>query len=183
MIGKKTVLVAHSLSNSGVQNSNRTRVPQYMKKHLLILSATVFAVIGLSIAAAAQGPCKNDPGSVRSVTKTQSGNLETVTFEVYDGKPDVLIENVKPPFEDYGGKHLRIPGKAWKEVTLRGIFWTCTIRENFRRATRTITGIKQTEQFEGQASYVIGYSSKRKYVGKSDTVTGKIRKIVIKFRR
>ena len=153
-----------------------------MKKHLLILSAIAVFVSGMSVAASAQGPCK-DPGSVRSVTKTRSGNFETVTFLINDGDPEVTVSDVKPPFEDYGGTHLRIPGKAWKEVLLRGIFWTCDIKENFRASTKTITGIKQTEQFEGQASYVIGYSSKKKYVGETNTVSGKTRRIVIKFRR
>jgi len=154
-----------------------------MKKHLLILLTAAFTLFALSIAASAQSPCRNDPGSIRSVTKARSGNFETVTFEIYDGNPDVTVSNAKPPFEGYGGKHLRIPGKAWKEVLLRGIFWTCKIKENFAAATRTITGIKQTEQFEGQVSYVIGYTAKPKYVGQTNTVSGKTRRITLKFRR
>ena len=153
-----------------------------MKKHLLTLLSVASVLLALSIAASAQGPCK-DPGSIRSVTKARTGNFETVTFLINDGEPEVTVSNAKPPFEDYGGKHLRIPGKAWKEVLLRGIFWTCTIKENFGAQTRTITGIKQTEQFEGQARYVIGYSAKAKYVGQTNTVSGKTRKIVLKFRR
>ena len=153
-----------------------------MKKHLRISVFVAFVLFALSAATFAQGPCK-DPGSIRSVTKARTGSFETVTFLVNDGEPDVTVSDAKPPFEDYGGKHLRIPGKAWKEVLLRGIFWTCTIKHSFGASTRTITGIKQTEQFEGQASYVIGYSSKKKYVGMTNTVSGKTRKIVIKFRR
>ena len=153
-----------------------------MKNKLLTLSVAILGILTLSLLASAQGPCK-DPGSIRSVTKARSGNFETVTFLINDGEPEVTVSDVKPPFEDYGGKHLRIPGKAWKEVLLRGIFWTCTIKHNFGAPTSTITGIKQTEQFEGQASYVIGYSSKKKYVGQTNTVTGKTRKIVLKFRR
>lgn len=158
--------------------------PYRMTKHLrlALLSVSLVAFV-LSAAAAAQGPCK-DPGSIRSVTKGRSGDFETVTFLINDGDPEVAISDTKPPFSDYSGEHkIRIPGKAWKEVVLRGIFWTCTIKHDFGAATRTITGIKQTEQFEGQANYIIGYSSKRKYAGMSNTVSGKTRKIVIKFRR
>lgn len=152
-----------------------------MKNYVRIMISAAFAILAASVTAPAQGPCK-DPGSIRSVTKARERNFETVTFLVNDGNPDVTVSDVQPPFEDYGGKHLRIPGKAWKEVLLRGIFWTCTIDQNFRAKTTTIAGIKQTEQFEGQASYVIGYSSKKKYVGQTNTIFGKTRKIVISFR-
>jgi hypothetical protein len=119
------------------------------------------------------------------VTKTRSGNFETVTF-VLNARtpPDHVIEDTHPPFtysESDDVVHVR--GKVFKSIQFRGVFWTCSIAENFKADTKTIMDVKQDEQFEGYVSYVIGYTKKSKYVGKSVVKNGKRCKVILKFRR
>jgi hypothetical protein len=172
------------LSNTGLQKSNRSGVHQHMKNKLLVLAAISCSIVALSIAATAQGPCK-DPGSIRSVTKARMGNFETVTFEIVgNALPDTVeVRDEKPPITNYGGDNLHMKGPYFKSVNLRMVPWTCDIRENLHAATRTITGVKQEEQFEGYVGYAIGYTSKRKYVGVIKTTGAKTSKVVVKFRR
>jgi hypothetical protein len=65
---------------------------------------------------------------------------------------------------------------------MASVFWTCNIAENFRAKTATIKDIKLSEQFEGYVTYVIGYTPKAKYLGKTEIKGPKRSKIVIKFK-
>lgn len=155
-----------------------------MKKKLLIFGLACMSVLTLITLASAQERCTED-GSIRSVTKARSGNFETVTFEINgDTLPGKIeVTNEKPPIRDYGGDNLHMKGKAFKGVHMSMVMWTCSIRENFKAKTSTIKDVRNSEQFEGYVTYVIGYSSRSKYVGKTE-ITGKTRsKIIIKFRR
>lgn len=153
-------------------------------RYRAFLVAAVISIAAVSAVSAQSTPC-TDPGAIRSVTKARSGGYETVTFEINgrDLPQTVEIRNEKPPIEDYGGTNLHMKGKAFKSVNLRLVPWMCDIRENFRARTTTIKDVKQTEQFEGHVSYVIGYSPKSKYVGKSVVRSGNRTKLIIKFRR
>ena len=153
------------------------------KKLLTILSACIF-LLTVSAFTFGQGPCK-EAGSIRSVTKARAGNFETVTF-LFNGHKlpqNIDVSNETPPITNYGGDNLHMKGKAFKGVHMNLLPWTCKIRENFGVATTTIRDIKNTEQFEGYVSYVIGYTRASKYVGKTTSTTGKNAKIVIKFKR
>ena len=153
-----------------------------MKNKLVVILAACAAIFAFSTITFAQGKCK-EPGSIKSVIKARSGKFETVTFEVVTPGPDYKETNVKPPFEDYGGEHVNIAGKYFKEVRFTGVNWTCKIVENFSVATSTVKGIKSTEQFEGYVTYIVGYTNKSKYVGKSSSTSGHLQKIVLKFKR
>ncbi|HEV7698947.1 MAG TPA: hypothetical protein VGO43_01825 [Pyrinomonadaceae bacterium] len=107
-----------------------------------------------------------------------------MTFEYFGTKlPTVEISDEKPPITNYPGDNLHMKGRAFKGVHIHMVVWDCNIRENFRAATSTIKDVKQTEQFEGYVSYVIGYSPKSKYIGKSIVRAGRLTKLVIKFKR
>jgi hypothetical protein len=93
------------------------------------------------------------------------------------------MENVKPPIESYVGDNLHMRGPLFKEIHLSMVPWTCNIRENLDAATKTITGVKNAEQFEAHVSYAIGYTKRSKYVGFTKTTGVKTSKVVVKFRR
>lgn len=155
-----------------------------MKNKLLILTSAAAILLVSSLAATAQDRCK-EPGSIRSVTKARAGNYETVTFEIVGNKlPDSIeVENAKAPITNYGGDNLHMKGPYFKQVNIHMVDWMCNIRENVGARTSTITGVKQTEQFEGYVGYAIGYTKKAKYVGFTKTTGPKISKVVVKFRR
>lgn len=155
-----------------------------LKKKLIILSSMCACMLALATLSLAQERCTED-GSIRSVTKARSGNYETVTFE-FNGKglpQNINVTNEKPPIEDYGGENLHMKGKYFKGIHMNMVMWTCTIRENFGAKTTTIKDVKNSEQFEGYVTYVIGYTSKSKYVGKTEIIGAKRSKIIIKFKR
>jgi hypothetical protein len=146
----------------------------------LAACAVIFVFSGLAIA---QMPYCSEPGSIKRVTKSRSGNFELVTFEVIANDPNYEVKDAKPPFYDYSGeKKLRIKGNVFKSIVLRGINWTCRIRENFSAPTSTIMGIKNVEQFEGQVEYVIGYRDKSKFVSSYVYGVGSS-KVVLKFKK
>lgn len=155
-----------------------------MKNKLIIIATVCSSILVFSMTGIAQGPCK-ETGAVKSVTKARSGNFETVTFEIVGNTlPQFVdIRNEKPPIEDYGGENLHMRGPYFKIVNLRMVPWTCKIRENTGARTTTITGVKQTEQFEGHVEYAIGYTKRSKYVGKTTIIGRKTSKVIVKFRR
>jgi hypothetical protein len=155
-----------------------------MKKHLLGSLFASWALLVLSIAVSAQEPRCTEQGSIRSITKARSGNFETVTLEIVGRLPDsVEVTNADAPIENYSGDNLHMRGPYFKSVSVHIVAWNCRIRENLGSPTRTITGVKQTEQFEGYVSYAIGYTSKKKYVGYTNANGTKTSKVVVKFRR
>lgn len=132
--------------------------------------------------AAQQQNCTED-GSIKRVVKARAGNVETVTFE-FNGPDaaDVAVTTVRPPFEDYGGDRVRVAGRYFKSVAFRGVNWTCKIRESLRASTTNVAGVKNTEQFEGHVEYIIGYRKRGSFVGKSSFRSGKLHKVVFKFK-
>ena len=155
-----------------------------MKKHLLLAFSATSVFFTLSLGVSAQEPRCTEQGSIRSVTKSRTGNFETVTFEIVGGLPQSIeVKNVKPPIENYGGDNLHMNGPYFKSVSLHMVAWNCRIRDNFAAPTTTITGVENTEQFEGYVSYVIGYTSKKKYVGFSKLPGAARSKVIVKFRR
>lgn len=153
-----------------------------MKTKLFMIAAAFAAMLLLAGLVSAQ-KC-TEPGSIKRVTKTRSGNFEYVTFEVLSADPDYKVSNAKPPFSEYGSeKRLRITGPYYKSVVIKGIFWTCKIGENFSARTSAITAVKSVEQFEGQAEYIIGYKAKSKFVSSYATGTGDRRNVTLKFKR
>ncbi len=151
-------------------------------KFFIILAACVMLFVFSSLTFA-QGKC-TEPGSIKRVTKTRSGNFEYVTFEVLSAGPTYEVKNAKRPFQMYGDeKILRIKGNFFKSIVFRDVYWMCEIAENFSAATSNIMAVKMIEQFEGQVEYIIGYRTRAKYVGVSMTGTGSSRKVVLKFRR
>lgn len=162
----------------------RVKILKMKSKQFIIVtvSAAILMFAGL---ASAQKRC-NETGSIKSVTKSSSGNFELVTFEVLSAKPTFKVSNSHPPFSMYGSeKPLRIKGNAFKSVVIRDVVWTCTIAENLSAKTSTITAVKNVEQFEGQVEYVVGYSTRSKFVSSSSTHTrgGKSTKITLKFKK
>jgi hypothetical protein len=156
-----------------------------MKNKLIVLAAVTLGILGFSTVASAQLKSCSETGSIRSVTKARSGNFETVTFEIVGNiLPEVVeVEDAQPPITNYGGDNLHMKGPKFKVVNLRMVPWGCRIRENLNARTSTITGVKQTEQFEGYVSYAIGYRKTSKYVGFTKTNGGKVSKVVVKFKR
>ncbi|MEP6944563.1 MAG: hypothetical protein ABJA02_01505 [Acidobacteriota bacterium] len=155
-----------------------------MKHKTLRLAALGAAILMISTLAAAQKRCTED-GSIRRVTKATSGNYETVTFEFVGSSLPSTIEvtNEKPPITNYGGDNLHMKGRAFKGVHMSIVPWTCKIAENFKASSKTIKDIRNSEQFEGYVTYVIGYTARSKYVGKTEITGPKSSKIVIKFKR
>ncbi len=151
-----------------------------VKTKLILLSAVCFLFVGSS---AAQQNCTED-GSIKRIVKARSGNFETVTFE-FNGieAPTPEVKTVRPPFEDYGGNRVRVSGRYFKSVNFRSVNWTCRIRESLRAATTNVAGVKNTEQFEGHVEYIVGYRKRSSYVGSSSFRSGKLHKVVLKFRR
>ena len=155
-----------------------------MKNKFIGLIAVFAAVLMLSSISMAQLQKCTEVGSIKRVTKSAAGKYETVTFEVLSGSPDYKVSNTKPPFSEYGSeKPLRIKGKYFKSIVLKGINWTCKIGESFSAKTSNIAAVNSVEQFEGQVEYIIGYNRKGSYVGETSTRFGKGRKIVLKFKR
>jgi hypothetical protein len=96
---------------------------------------------------------------------------------------NVEVTNETPPIENYSGNNLHMKGKAFKGVHMNMVSWTCNIAENFKAKTSTIKDVKNSEQFEGYVTYVIGYTPKSKYVGKTEITGPKRSRIIIKFKR
>jgi hypothetical protein len=154
-----------------------------MKKKFLLTLAVCAVIFAFSSVATAQLKNCTEPGSIMSVKKSRVGKFEYVTFELKANDPNYEVSNAKPPFTDYSGDTvLRIKGRAFKSIQFRGVSAECKIRENFSAATTTVQGIKNTEQFEGYVTYVIGYSAKAKYVGDSVSGVGSS-KVTLKFKR
>jgi hypothetical protein len=125
-----------------------------------------------------------EQGSIKRVTKAKAGNFETVTFEVNSANPDYSVETSRPPFTlGESDKTIHIRGKYFKSVNFKSVVWTCRIAESLSTPTVTIMDVRNTEQFEGYVTYVIGYRTKSKYVGTTKITTGDKTKIAVKFRR
>jgi len=155
-----------------------------MKKPFITLATLLYGMAALVAGAYSQEPRCTEQGSIRSVTKAASGSVETVTFELNSKTlPAVEITNEKPPIQNYSGANLHMRGPLFKGVHIHMVAWNCRIREDLGSKTRTITGVKQTEQFEGYVSYAIGYTSKKKYVGVTKITGPKVSKVIVKFRR
>ncbi len=155
-----------------------------MKNRLIGLAAVFAAVLIFSSIATAQLQKCTEDGSIKRVTKSTSGKYETVTFEVLSASPDFKVSNATPPFSEYGSeKRLRIKGKYFKSIVLRGINWTCKIGESFSAKTSNIAAVKSVEQFEGQVEYIIGFSKKGSYVGQTVNKTKNGSLVVLKFKK
>jgi hypothetical protein len=156
-----------------------------VKKNLFILFSASTLLLTCAVFTSAQITRCTEKGSIRSVTKARSGNFETVTFE-FNGTSlpqNREVTDETAPIENYSGKNLHMKGKAFKGIHMNIVPWTCSIAENFKANTATIKDIRNTEQFEGYVSYVIGYTSKAKYVGKTEVTGPKTSRIVLKFKR
>jgi len=154
-----------------------------MKNFVLHARAAMAVTFLFSLATAAQEPRCTEQGSVRSITKARTGKLETVTLEFVGGLPQsVEVTNVEAPIENYSGDNLHMKGPHFMSVSVHMVAWNCRIREDLAARTSTITGIKQTEQFEGYVTYAIGYTSRKKYVGYTKANGSKRSKVVVKFR-
>lgn len=156
-----------------------------MKKNLFILTSVCAVLAACACLASAQQKRCTENGSIRSVTTARSAGFETVTFEFNGNSLPQKIEvtNEKPPIENYSGDNLHMKGTAFKGVHMSMVNWTCNIAENFRARTTTIKDVKNSEQFEGYVTYVIGYSPKSKYVGKTEVRGPHRSKVIIKFKR
>lgn len=184
MCGNSEPFVANSLSNTEAQKSNGRPVLHHMKRSLVLSLLAACGSFVLSAGGYAQEPRCTEQGSVRSVTKARSGSFETVTFEIVGGLPQSIeVTNAKPPIENYAGDDLHMEGPYFKNVSLHMVAWNCRIRDHFAAPTTTITGFRNTERFEGYVIYVIGYASRKKYVGFTKLPGKKISKVVVKFRR
>ena len=157
----------------------------FVKNKLFILGSTFMLTVAFAQPLSAQLKRCTEAGSVRSVTTAISGNFETVTFE-FNGKhlpQNIEVTNEKAPIENYGGDNLHMKGKAFKGIHMNMVNWTCNIAENFKAKTTTIRDVKNSEQFEGYVTYVIGYTPKSKYVGKTEVMGPTRSKVIIKFKR
>lgn len=153
-----------------------------MKIKLLSFTACVAAILLFSGLASAQKCTEN--GSIKRVSKASSGKYETVTFEILSKSPNFEVTNANPPFSEYGSeKTLRIRGTYFKSVVFRDINWTCKITESLSAKTSNIKAVKNIEQFEGQAEYIIGYAKKGSYVGQTATRTKRGKLIILKFKK
>ena len=156
-----------------------------MKNKLFLVFSAFSLTIAFACSASAQLKRCTEDGSIRSVTTARAGNFETVTFE-FNGKTlpqNIEVTNEKPPIENYGGDNLHMNGKAFKGVHMNMVSWTCNIAENFKAKTTTIKDVKNSEQFEGYVTYVIGYTAKSKYVGKTEVKGPSRSKVILKFKR
>lgn len=155
-----------------------------MRTFVKSLIAVTFLCL-FSVSASAQD-C-TDPGSILSVRNSSQGRFEYVTFRLKRPLQSGYarsVATVHPPFtEDPSGNPVTVAGSKFKEITFRGIFWTCSIREFLSLPKPAIKGIKKTAQFEGVVTYVIGYRSYSRYVSTYNVNSGSIRKVIMKFRK
>jgi hypothetical protein len=178
--------VAYSFSTKAALKSKTRSIKEpLVKKNLFILFSACAVLVVSTVFASAQLKRCTEPGSIRSVTTARSGNFETVTFE-FNGNSlpqNIEVTNEKPPIENYTGDNLHMRGKAFKGIHMHMVNWMCNIAENFKAKTSTIKDVKNSEQFEGYVTYVIGYTPKSKYVGKTEITGPKRSRIIIKFKR
>jgi hypothetical protein len=143
-----------------------------------------FVLLLISSSMALADPCK-EPRSIKSITKSRSGNYEYVTIEyIKPPNPDYKVRTAHRPFErDGSGDPVSIRGNYFKSILFRGVVWTCDIRENLSAKTEAVRDVQNIGQFEGDIEYVIGYKNRSSYVGNYFRDVGPVRKIYVKFKR
>ena len=154
-----------------------------MKRALLLLTAAALTVLPAAANAAACGPSN----SIVRVKNTAIGAFEYVVFKFHKPPtvPSYSVTAVTPPFtEDPSGNPVTVAGSKFTEVRFDGVFWTCTIAENFSLPKTALKGIKRTGQFEGVVTYVIGRRASSHYISNYSYNSGPgYRSIVIKFKK
>jgi hypothetical protein len=147
------------------------------------LLAAAFIALPAAANAAACGPAN----SIISVRNTSAGAFEYVIFKFHKPPtvPTYIVKAVTPPFtEDPSGNPVNVAGSKFTEVTFRSVYWMCSIAENFHLPKTAIKGIKQTGQFEGVVSYVIGRRASSHYISNYSYNSGPgFRSIVIKYKK
>lgn len=165
-----------------VKVKNPLIINNKMKIKLLSFTTCIAAMLLFAGLASAQKCTEN--GSIKRVSKASAGKYETVTFEVLSKSPNFEVTTARPPFSEYGSeKTLRIRGTYYKSVVFRDINWTCKITESLSAKTSNIKAVKNIEQFEGQAEYIIGYAKKGSYVGQTSKRTKRGKYIILKFKK
>ena len=149
----------------------------------MFLAAGALGLLALANAASAE-PCR-EKGSLKRVTNTRDSKFDYVTFEIQrPANPRYEVTDETGPFtEGDTNEPVTVTGDKFKQITFRSIPWGCTIAEKFSLPGGAIVDIKQTDQFEGFITYVIGYRADASYVDTRHSDVGSVRKIVMRFRR
>ena len=154
-----------------------------MTKRLIALLAAAFTALPAIANAAACGPAN----SIISVRNSSKGAFEYVVFKFHKPPtvPTYSVKAVNPPFtEDPSGNPVNVAGSKFTEVAFQSVFWMCLIAENFALPKTAIKGIKQTSQFEGYVTYVIGRRASSHYISNYSFDSGPgYRSIVIKYKK
>ena len=129
-------------------------------------------------------PC-SVPGSILRVKNTHIGNYEYVVFDYRrPPNPHYAVTTVTSSFtEDEGADPGTVNGPRFRQIRFTGVYWTCSIAQNFFVPDVAIKGLKKTGQFEGVVTYVVGFRSGSIYLGTYYYDVGSIRKVVMRFRR
>lgn len=129
-------------------------------------------------------PC-TAAGSIKKVKNTSIGSYEYVVFDyVLPPNPTYTVTTVSPPFtEDPSGNPVVVSGAKFKEIRFDSVEWMCTIQKVFFLPKTAIKDIKQTSQFEGVVTYVVGYRNASLYAGTYFYDVGTIRKVVVRFKK
>jgi hypothetical protein len=146
-----------------------------------------FAAAFIALPAAANAAACGPSGSIVSVRNSSIGAFEYVIFKFHKPPtvPAYTVTAVTPPFtEDPSGNPVSVAGSKFTEVTFQSVYWMCTIAHNFHLPKTAIKGIKQTGQFEGVVSYVIGRRASSHYISNYSYNSGPgYRSIVIKYKK
>jgi hypothetical protein len=155
-----------------------------MKTKLSHIAAMIVGLLILASNPAFSAPC-TAARSIKRVKNTHIGNYEYVVFDVRrPPNPHYSVTTQAGPFtEDASGDPVPVTGPKFKQIAFTGVYWTCTIAENFSLPNTAIKDIKKTGQFEGHVTYVVGYRAASTYLATYYYDVGNIRKVVMQFRR
>ncbi len=134
-----------------------------MFRLLLIAVAAVFLAISSDAFAASCGPSN----SITRVRNTRIGSSEYLVFKFRTPPtvPTYAVTVGHPPFiHDASGETIAVAGSHFRQVRFEGVFWTCTIQEQFVLPRPLIRDVKNIGQFEGVITYAIGLSPQAHYI-------------------
>ena len=151
-----------------------------MRKFTMAIYILILCKVPLS--STAQNDCK-EPNSLVSITNMVTGKTELLVF-TFTNPASVEMESAaaKPPFENYGGVKVKVKGSKFIEIKFHTLNPGCFPKKK-TAFTSLVRDIKETEFFEGYATYVVGLN-KGVRLEKNHIENGnKYRKFIFRFRK
>jgi hypothetical protein len=150
-----------------------------MKNHFTFLSTLVAVTMMATSAQAANCTAAN---SITLVKNYKVGSLEYVEFRIKSPATFTkTITAVTGPFTlDPSDDPVSVNGAKFTKIQFQSVDWTCTIPRVFS-VKPVVKDVKQIEQFEGYASYVIGRRAISHYLSTVDVPCGAYRCVRVKF--